>query len=87
LPTPDASFLTSLDTVKNSSIAYGSTITAKDENTDEGEEDTLLSSYINTETTYIYTWNPMEPAKPVKTSIGTNIVKTTVALGMANNVL
>ena len=68
--TPDAPFLTSLDTVNNTVINYGKLILS--EKQDIEDEDTLLHSYLNTK--YLYTKTLNSSNKVVKESVGTTVL-------------
>jgi len=68
--TPDAPFLTSLDTVNNTVINYGKLILS--EKQDIEDEDTLLHSYLNTK--YLYTKTINSKNTVVKESIGTTVL-------------
>lgn len=68
--TPDAPFLTSLDTIKNTVINYGKLILSDKQ--DIEDDDTLLHSYLNTR--YLYTQTINNKGKVVKESIGTTVL-------------
>ena len=68
--TPDAPFLTSLDTVENTIINYGKLILSDKQ--DIEDDSTLLYSYLNTR--YLYTKTINSKGKVVKESIGTTVL-------------
>lgn len=68
--TPDAPFLTSLDTVNNTVINYGKLILSEKQNIED--DSTLLHSYLNTR--YLYTKTINSSNKVVKESIGTTVL-------------
>lgn len=68
--TPDAPFLTSLDTVENTIINYGKLILSDKQ--DIEDDSTLLHSYLNTR--YLYTKTINNKGKVVKESIGTTVL-------------
>jgi hypothetical protein len=72
--TPDAPFLTSLDTTENTIINYGKLILSDKQ--DIEDDDTLLYSYLNTR--YFYTKTINNNNKVVKESIGTTVLNDAV---------